>query len=393
MAATGATVIEGDPDDLVDRFFTEGWTDGLPVVLPSERRVGRMLASTRRDPQEVIGTVPPRDADATLELVAINAVMAGCEPEHLPIVEAALRAALAPEHNLNGVTCTTHGCVPLVIVSGPQRTRLGFNATDGVFGNGCRANGAVGRALRLICWNLGGARPGREDKATMSHPGEWTFCIAEDEERSPWEPLHVERGMSPGSDAVTVFACEAPHSVAAIGSPQLMLNRIASKITARGSNNAEYRYGPGGELLVVINGEQARRLADSGWSKLDVKRWLWDHTARKVREWLDDIDPYSPEIAGREGLLARGQAWADWTDPDADVPVTPSPDDIHVVVAGGNSYFAAVLPGWGFLGGFAVTRPVVRPDLEASDPVPAGGAVAAGTSDAGDMTPTAWRPG
>jgi hypothetical protein len=195
----------------------------------------------------------------------------------------------------------------------------------------------------------------------MSHPGEWTFCIAEDEERSPWEPLHVERGMAAGTDAVTVFACEAPHSVAAVGSPQLMLNRIASKISARGSNNAEYRYGRGGELLVVINAEQARRLARDGWSKVDVKRWLWEHTTRKVREWLEDVDPYSPEIAGRLGLLARGEAWADWNDPDADVPVTPSPHDIHLVVAGGNSYFAAVLPGWGFLGGFAVTRAVAHP--------------------------------
>jgi hypothetical protein len=367
MTGTGAAVIEGDPDELVDLFYAKGWTDGLPIVLPSTRRVEQMLDRTDRDPQEVIGLVPPADGVATLELLAVNAVMAGCEPEHLPIVEAALRAALAPEHNLNGVTCTTHGCVPLVIVNGPQRSRFGFNATDGVFGNGCRANGAVGRALRLICWNLGGARPGREDKATMSHPGEWTFCMAEDEERSPWEPLHVERGMTPGSDAVTVFACESPHSVAAIGSPELMLNRIASKISARGSNNAEYRYGRGGELLVVINAEQARRLARTGWTKRDVKRWLWERTTRKVREWLEDVDPYSPEIAGRQGLLARGEAWADWDDPDADVPVTPSPGDIHVVVAGGNSYFAAVLPGWGFLGGFAVTRPVVHPGAKRVD--------------------------
>jgi hypothetical protein len=158
---------------------------------------------------------------------------------------------------------------------------------------------------------------------------------------------------------VSVFACESPHGVAAIGSPELMLHRVASKISARGSNNSECRYGRGGELLAVINAEQARRLAADGWSKQDVKRWLWGRTMRKVREWLDDIDPYSPEIAGREGLLARGESWADWNDPEADVPVTPSPDDIHVIVAGGNSYSAGVLPGWGFLGGFAVTRPVV----------------------------------
>ena len=152
---------------------------------------------------------------ATLQLVAINAVMAGCTPAHFPVVIAALEAALAPEHNLYGVTCTTHMCVPLIIVNGPQRQKLSFNSTDGVFGNGNRSNGTVGRALRLVCWNLGGARPGAQDRSVLSHPGEWTFCIAEDEEGSPWEPFHVERGLAAGDDVVTVFACEPPHSVTA----------------------------------------------------------------------------------------------------------------------------------------------------------------------------------
>jgi hypothetical protein len=266
-----------------------------------------------------------------------------------------VRAALAPEHNLNGVTCTTHMCVPLVIVNGPQRIRLEFNATDGVFGNGSRANGAVGRALRLVCWNLGGARPGEEDKSTLSHPGEWTFCIAEDEEGSPWEPLHVERGMPRDSDAVTVFACEAPHSVVAVGSPENMLQRIVSHLSARGSNNSEYRWGPGGQLLVTVNAEQAERFAQDGWSKQDVKRYLWERSVCKVRDRTDDVDEYTSEIGTRDGYLARGQAWADWSDPDADLPITPSPEDLHLVVAGGRSYFASVLPGWGPFGGYAAT--------------------------------------
>jgi hypothetical protein len=351
-------VIDAEYDELVEQFYAEGWTDGLPIVLPTVERVDRMLATSGRDPDEVLGTIPPRGLTATRRLVAVNAVMAGCVPGHLPIVEAALQAALAPEHNLNGVTCTTHMCVPLIIVNGPQRNVFGFNATDGVFGNGSRANGAVGRALRLVCWNLGGARPGDQDKSTLSHPGEWTFCIAEDEEGSPWEPLHVERGCPAGSDAVTVFACEAPHSIVAIGTPESMLNRIIDHMSSRGSNNSEYRWGDGGQLMITLNAEQAERFADAGWSKQDVKRYLWENSTCKVRERTDDIDEYSSEVGTRDGYLAQGRAWTDWNDPDADLTITPTADDIHIVVAGGRSYFASILPGWGPFGGYAATRTV-----------------------------------
>lgn len=360
MLETSAPTLEADYDELLEHFYAEGWTDGLPIVLPSVDRVDRMLAASGRDPDETLGAIPPRATPATRRLVAINAVMAGCVPGHLPIVEAALQAALAPEHNLNGVTCTTHMCVPLVIVHGPQRILHGFNATDGVFGNGSRANGAVGRALRLVCWNLGGARPGDQDKSTLSHPGEWAFCIAEDEEGSPWEPYHVEHGCAPDSDAVTVFACEAPHSIVAIGSPELMLDRIVDHLASRGSNNSEYRWGAGGELMVTLNAEQAERFADEGWSKSDVKHYLWERTTCKVRDRKESGEEYTSEVGTRDGYLGRGLAWADWSDPDADLTITPTPDDIHLVVAGGRSYFASVLPGWGPFGGWAVTREVLK---------------------------------
>jgi hypothetical protein len=358
MLGSDTSTLEADYDELIEHFYAEGWTDGLPIVLPSVERVDRMLSASGREPDEALGLVPPRGLVATRRLVAINAVMAGCVPAHLPIVEAALQAALAPEHNLGGVTCTTHMCVPLVVVHGPQRLSLGFNATDGVFGNGSRSNGAVGRALRLVCWNLGGARPGEQDKSTLSHPGEWTFCIAEDEEGSPWEPFHVERGSPAGSNAVSVFACEGPHSIVAIGSPENMLDRIADHLSARGSNNSEYRWGPAGELMITLNAEQAERFAEGGWSKSDVKRYLWENTICKVRDRKDPSHEYTSEVGTRDGYLARGLAWADWNEPDADLTITPAPDDIHVVVAGGRSYFASVLPGWGPFGGYAVTREV-----------------------------------
>jgi len=349
-------LIDGDYDELIDRFYDNGWTDGLPVVLPTETRVAEMLAG--RDPRDVLGSVPPRGSVATRELVAVNAVMAGCRPEYFPLVEATVAAALDPAHNLNGVTCTTHMCVPLVIVHGPQRVRLGFNATDGVFGNGSRANGAVGRALRLVCWNLGGARPGDQDKSTLSHPGEWTFCIAEDEEGSPWPPFHADRGFAASSDAVSVFACEAPHSIVAVGSPENMLRRIVDHLSARGSNNHEYRFGPGGQLLVTVNAEQAERFHENGWTKRDIQHALWEQSARPVRECLDEIDDYNSEIGARDGYLARGEVWSDWSDPDAPVTITPRAEDILVIVCGGRSYFASVLPGWGPFGGYVVTKGV-----------------------------------
>jgi hypothetical protein len=347
--------LDGEYEDLVDRFYTEGWTDGLPVILPTTALVGAMLGG--RDPDVVLGNVPPQGLTATVGIVAVNAVMAGCRPEYLPLVLATVRGALDPGHNINGVTCTTHMCVSLAIVNGPQVERLGFNFGDGVFGNGTRANGAVGRALRLVLWNLGGARPGNQDKSTLSHPGEYSYCIAEDEQTA-WAPLSVDRGVAPGRDAVTLFACEAPHSIVAVGTPESMLDRVRSQIVARGSNNSEYPFGLGGQMLVTFNAEQVERFEEFGWSKADVKRWLWERCMCKVRDRLESGDPYSSEVGTRDGFLARGEVWADWSDLNADVPLVPTPDDYIVVVCGGRSYFASVAPGWGPFGGFAVTEEV-----------------------------------
>jgi hypothetical protein len=362
----GITVtLDGEYEELVERFFDEEWTDGLPVVLPTEARVRAMLGD--RDPELSYGAVPPVGRLATAGIVAVNAVMAGCRPEHFPIVEAVVRGMLRPEQNLNGVTCTTHMCVPLIIVNGPQRHRLRFNSTDGVFGNGNRSNGALGRALRLVCWNLGGARPGGQDRSTLSHPGEWTFCIAEDEEGSSWEPLHVQQGFAADDDVVSLFACEPPHSVIAPGSPEAMLERIMSQMTARGSNTSEYRYGLGGQMLITINSEQAERFIEDGWTKETIRRYLWERTTCKVRERLDGIDTRTAEINARDGFLARGEVWSDWSDPDADLTITPTPDDLIIVVTGGRGWFASVLPGWGPGGGFLVSEQVSNTRAVTSD--------------------------
>ena len=199
-------------EDAVEFIYAQGWTDGLPIVPPTSLAIQRMLDYLGRDSEEVVGVVPPKNGAATIEKIAINCVMAGCRPEYGPVVIAALEAMLEPAFNLYGVQGTTHCCAPLVIVSGPVVKELEFNYRENVFGGGSRANATVGRAIRLILWNIGSGYPGKVDMATLGHPGKYTYCIAEDPEQNPWEPLHVERGLEAGESGVTVLACESPPS-------------------------------------------------------------------------------------------------------------------------------------------------------------------------------------
>ncbi|MEW6300192.1 MAG: hypothetical protein AB1671_21065 [Thermodesulfobacteriota bacterium] len=333
----------------VELFFARGWTDGLAVVPPTEEAVAAMVRAAGREPHEEIGEIPPAQGIATIEKLAINSVMAGCRPEYFPIIIAAVEAMLEPEHNLNGVQTTTHCCVPLVIVNGPIAKALRFNASDGVFGSGFRANGTVGRAIRLILWNLGGNIPGEVDKSAQAHPGKWSFCIAEHEDATPWQPLHVERGIAAGNNAVTVFSCEAPHSVLCYGTAKQMLATLVSSLATLGSNNVHAM----GETLVVLNPWQARQFHQEGWSKADIKMHLWQHARTPVGQ-----------IKAVDALGVAGQFWPKWVDVEDEqflVPLTARPEDIHLVVAGGETYFAAICPGWGGLGGFAVTKEVRSP--------------------------------
>jgi len=354
MQKTDSLVVD-DYEQAIELFYERGWTDGLPVVLPTRRLVDEMLARYGRDRHESLGAIPPKGGQATIEKLAINAVMGGCRPEHFPIVLAAFQALLAPEHNLNGVSQTTHMCVSLAIVNGPISRELNFNSRDGVFGNGYRSNGAVGRAVRLALWNLGGAVPWDTDKATLSHPGEYAFCIAEEEEDNPWEPLHVERGCPPGSDAVTVFACEGPHGVVCDGTPAEMLHGIADTMCALGNNNVHF----GGQTLVIVNPQNAEEFAKGGWSKQDVRAYLWENARRRlsdVRACGAVHDRMRETLQDTGRILARQYAENRTTR----VPVTSKPEDIHIVVAGGRSYWAAVLPGWGSFGGYAATVQIKR---------------------------------
>jgi hypothetical protein len=344
-----------DYDEAVELFYERRWTDGLPIVLPTRRRVEALIDYVGRDPQESLGVIPPKGGEATIEKLAINAVMGGCRPEHFPVVIAAIEAMLDPAHNLNGVLQTTHMCVSLVIVNGPIARALEINSRDGVFGNGYRGNGAIGRGVRLALWNLGGAFPWDTDKSTLSHPGEYAFCIAEEEADNPWRPLHVDRGCPEGSDAVTVFACEAPHSVFCYGTPEEMLHVLTDSMCALGNNNLHVL----GQTLVVLNPLNAEEFAKRGFTKDDVRRYLWENARRALGD-VRACGVVHDQFRKMEIDAGRYPPRYDLDNPTTRVPITARPEDIHIVVAGGRSYFAAVLPGWGGFGGFAVTRQIRR---------------------------------
>ena len=196
----------GSMDDEFEFMFDQGFSDGLPVIPPTPERVLRMLSGTKRDSQDVIAQMPPNMGEVTVEKVAINCVLAGCKPEYMPIVMAAVEAVVTDDFNIHGVMATTMGASPVLVVNGPIRDRVGMNSGIGALGQGNRANATIGRALRLIIRNIGGAKPGGTERSTLGNPMKFTMCFAEWEEESNWEPLHVERGFQKGDSVVTAFA-------------------------------------------------------------------------------------------------------------------------------------------------------------------------------------------
>lgn len=338
--------------DAIEYYFAQGLTDGLPVVPPTEARVRAMLDATPKPADDVVARVPPNFGVATVEKVAVNSVMAGCRPDYLPVVIAGVQAMCDERANLHGVQGTTHTATPLFIVNGPIRGRLDVNCAAGVFGSGWRANATIGRALRLIMLNLGGARPGEIDKSTMGHPGKYAYCIGEYEEENPWEPLHVEHGFAAGQSTVSVYCCDAPQCVSNHGSRSAagILDTIGASMAVGWSDKTYLA----GNHLIVLGPEHARSLAGDGLSKADVKRYLFEHVRRPLRELLTGPD-------GSEGLNRdRLPDWLDATDDATRVPKVASADDIILVVAGGTAgRFSVHMCGWG--GGAGLSRLVTVP--------------------------------
>jgi hypothetical protein len=344
-APPGIASVPDDLDDFQEFAMAERWGDGLPVLPPTPARVEGILGAFVPRRAETVAVLPPRRAVATVEAIAVNAALAGARPEHLPVVLTAVRAVAAPRFNLEAVQATTHPCTPLVIVNGPLAPRLGVTGGANALGGGRRANAVIGRALRLVLQNVGGALPGETDRATLGHSGKFTYCLAEHEAASPWPPLHVERGFAADTSCVTVCAAEAPHNVNDHGSTSAaaLLRALAGSAATTGNNNVYL----GGEPLVLLGPEHARTIAASGWSKADFKRAFWEQA--RVR-----LDRFSPENLARFAAIdpARFAAPAS----GAEAALCAGPEDVMVVVAGGPGKHSALVFTFGATR--AVTLPV-----------------------------------
>jgi hypothetical protein len=345
-AAEANVVRVPEGTDLIEWYFERGWTDGLPVVPPTRARVDAVVEALGGDPHFVECKVPPRHGSLSREVLAINMVMAGCKPEYAPVVRAAMLALTADAFNLNGVQATTHMAAPLLIVNGPIARQIGMNGDCNAFGSGNRANATIGRALRLVLLNVGGGWPGELDKSTLGHPGKYTYCVAENEAASPWAPYHVEKGFDSEDSTVFVLAAEPPHSVTnhVANDPEGILDSIASAMSTIANNNAV----SSGHCAVIIGPEHARTIAGKGWTRHDVRSYLAMHAYNLFSE-ISFNERYG-KIYNRN--LPK---WYK-REPEARIPIVPSPDHIHLFVVGGMAgRFSAFIPGWGHM-----SSPVLR---------------------------------
>jgi hypothetical protein len=341
-------VVEDEsPEALYDLLEARGWGDGLPVVAPTAARVEAMLSGDASGhPDEPLAVLAPRAGIATRRIVAVNAVMAGCRPEWMPVLVAATRALAAPQLNLRGVNATTHPVAPLLVVHGPIAERTGFNAGVGAFGPGCRANATVGRALRLLLLHVAGATPGAGDASSQGQPAKYAYCVAENAAQSPWGAYHHSVGVTAPS-AVTIHCGEGPHNfhdMEAEG-PEPILDKAASVAATLGTNNAPIAEA---EIFVILGPEHAATIAAAGWSRADVAAYLFERARLP---------------AGLMRRTYRPPLWASWMHAVADdalLPMTGHPDHFKVLVVGGPGKQSCVVPSWGVTQ--SVTVPVDHAD-------------------------------
>ncbi|MEZ5817498.1 MAG: hypothetical protein R3D44_10480 [Hyphomicrobiaceae bacterium] len=308
----------------------QGWSDGLPMIAPTEQKVARFTAVAKAD-NETFAPISPRQVIPTLQSLAANAVMAGCKPEYFPVVLAGLRAVLDPAYNLHGTLATTHPCGQLMVVSGPIRNALEINCGSNCLGQGRRANATIGRALQLILLNVGGAKPGDMDRATHGSPAKFAYCFGENEEASPFPPFHVRRGFRADESVVTTMAAEAPHNINdhASNTGEGLITTIAGTMSEVGSNNA-YLQGPS---FVVLGPEHAQTMARDGWTAESIQEALYErskiHVSRISKENLESW-------AGQDRFPVN----------DYYYPAS-SPAHINVVVAGGPGKHSMFIPSFG----------------------------------------------
>src|SRR5271169_5213231 len=337
-----------DNDDQ-EMLFARGWTDGLPVVFPTVHKVAVMVEASGRAASEQIGPVPPCWRNATIEKIAINAVMAGCRPEYFPVVLAAIDALLDNDCQLYGIQTATNTTAPLLIVNGPIVGELGVNARGNVFGQGVRANATIGRAVQLVLRNIGGDIAGETDMATHGQAGKFSSCIAEAETDSPWTPLHVEAGFAAEENTVTAIGASAPHNIFTYGckTGQDILEHFIGATTGLGHNNIIFPTGP----LFVVSPEHAGTLARDGIGKNEIRNAVFERARIPLSRFAK---------RSIEGLRHRRSRWfAEVGDPDH-IGVADRPEDVSIVVAGGAGIHSLFVPtAFSYR---AVTRRIMRKD-------------------------------
>lgn len=332
------------PDDLEHfqrEILARGLGDGLPVIPPTPTRVAAMLDGLGRAPDEVLAELPPARGLASVQVVAANAVMAGCLSEDLPVVIAATEAIAHRDFNLYGIQDTTNPVTPLVLVNGPVRAQLHMNAGTNAFGPGNRANSTIGRAIRLVMLNVGGAAPGKLDRATQGQPAKYTFCVPEHEERNPWEPFHEEKGHARGQSTVSVFGVQGFHNIIDLtaSTADELLAMLAAGMAAMATNNVTH----GGETTLALAPEHAEMLHRGGLTKDDVRRHLFERAR---------LDITRMPSAFVELMRTRRPRWVDprsW-------PITDDPAEINLFVVGGPGIHSAFLPMFGSTR--AITQPI-----------------------------------
>ncbi len=333
-----------DTVEAIEFYYEKGWTDGLPIVPPTEASIRAMLDAAGLEPGQEITFIENRQVSVTAEKTAINAVMAGCKPEYMPVVVAAVEAIGDPKYGYHGPATSTGGSAVFMLVNGPIARELDINCGDNLFGPGWRANATIGRAVRLVMRNVIGTIPGKLDRSTLGHAGKYTYCIAENEAESPWPAVHVERGLRPDQNAVTVFAALAPHQV------YNQLSNTAEGVLTTMADNMHISGGVTGQpqYVVVIAGEHMRVIADDGWSKADIKRFLFERTQNSVAH-LKRTNRVAGAVLPEDETTMR--------------PLVATPDDFIVVAAGSKAgAFSAYIPGWGGKNSSqSVTKEIRRP--------------------------------
>ena len=333
-----------DTVEAIEFYYDKGWTDGLPVVPPTESSIRAMLDAAGLEPGEEITFIENRQVSVTAEKVAINTVMAGCKPEYMPVVVAAVEALGDPVYSYHGPATSTGGSAVFMLVNGPIARELGMNDGDNLFGPGWRPNATIGRAVRLVMRNVIGTIPGRLDRSTLGHAGKYSFCIAENEAESPWQAVHVERGFRPDQSTVTILAALAPHQF------YNQLSNTAEGILTTACAHMRVAAGTGRQpqYVLVLAGEHMKVIADDGWSKDDIRRFVYENSQISIAE-LKRINLRAGEVAAEDETTMR--------------PLLYEPEDLIVVAAGSRAgAFSAHIPGWGSrTTSRSVTREIRRP--------------------------------